>query len=92
MDNKTIANIFKDAAIKIENGTCNLDKDELELIAKSLVNIKLNIEQTCDYINCSRPSLYRLIETNKLPNPHKDKGGKKYWYQSELDEYLSNLN
>lgn len=50
----TIIKILKDIINKIENDECSLDDEEILSIAKNLVHIKLNIEQTCNYINVSR--------------------------------------
>lgn len=87
---KLVLKILKDTYNKIENDTCGLDDDEIMSIANALTHVKLNIEQACRHINCSRPTLYRLIACNKIPKPYKDSGGKEYWYQDELDEYIKN--
>lgn len=47
----TIIKILKDTIDKIENDECSLDDEEILSIAKNLVHIKLNIEQTCNYIH-----------------------------------------
>lgn len=56
-----IIKILKDTIHKIENNECALDDDEMLDIAKNLVYIKLNIEQTCHYINISRATLNRMM-------------------------------
>ena len=87
---KMILNILKDTYNKIENDTCGLDKDEILNLANTLTHIKLNIEQTCKYLNCSRATLNRMIFDGRVPKPYKESGGKEYWYQDELDNYIKN--
>lgn len=86
---KAIAKIFREAANKIENDTCGLDEDELQELANSLIHIKLNIEQTCKHLNCSRSTLNRMIASKRIPKPHKEPGGKEYWYRDELDSLIN---
>lgn len=87
---KMILKILKDTYNKIENDTCSLDEDEILSLANTLTHVKLNIEQTCKYINCSRATLHRMIIDGRIPKPNKELGGKEYWYQDELDNYIKN--
>ena len=87
---KMILKILKDIYNKIENDTCGLDEDEILNLANTLTHIKLNIEQTCKYLNCSRATLNRMIFDGRVPKPYKESGGKEYWYQDELDNYIRN--
>ena len=87
---KMILKILKDIYNKIENDTCGLDEDEILNLANTLTNIKLNIEQTCKHLNCSRATLNRMIFDGRVPKPYKESGGKEYWYQDELDNYIRN--
>lgn len=57
----TIIKILKDVLHKVENNECALDDEEILSIAKNLVHVKLNIEQTCNYISVSRATLNRMI-------------------------------
>lgn len=84
-----IIKILKDTIHKIENNECALDDDEILAIAKNLIHIKLNIEQTCRYINVSRATLNRMIIDGRIPKPKKTLGGDKYWFQDELDNYIN---
>ncbi len=83
-----IIKILKDVIYKIENNECALDNEEILAIAKNLTHIKLNIEQTCHYINVSRATLNRMIVDGRIPKPKKTLGGDKYWFQDELDDYI----
>ena len=87
---KMILNILKDTYNKIENDTCGLDEDEILNLANTLTHVKLNIEQTCKYLNCSRATLNRMIFDGRVPKPYKEAGGKEHWYQDELDNYIRN--
>lgn len=87
---KMILNILKDTYNKIENDTCGLDEDEILNLANTLTHVKLNIEQTCKHLNCSRATLNRMIFDCRVPKPYKESGGKEYWYKDELDNYIKN--
>ena len=82
--------ILKDIQHKIETDTCGLDEEELISVMNILTHVKLNIEQTCKYLNCSRATLNRMIFDGRVPKPNKESGGKEYWYQDELDNYIRN--
>ena len=86
---KIILKILKDIQHKIETDTCGLDEEELISVMNILTHVKLNIEQTCKYINRSRATLNRMIIDGRVPKPNKEAGGKEYWYQDELDNYIS---
>lgn len=87
---RSILKILKDTYNKIENDTCGLDEDEILNLANTLIHVKLNIEQTCKHLNCSRATLNRMIFDGRVPKPYKEAGGKEYWYQDELDNYIKN--
>lgn len=89
MNLKQIANIFRNVADKIEDGTCETDRDTLEEIAKVMIHIKMTAEQTCSYLNVSRATLSRMVIDGRVPHPRKDRGGNKYWYQDEVDDYMN---
>lgn len=86
---KAIARIFRQVADKIEAGTCEVDTENLTEIANTLIHIKLNTEQMCKYINCSRATLVRMVADGRLPHPHKSAGEDKYWYQDEVDKHIA---
>ena len=87
---KLILKILKDTYNRIENDTCGLDEEELLDLGNKLIHVKLNIEQTCKHLNCSRSTLNRMIFDGRVPKPYKEAGGKEYWYQDELDNYIKN--
>lgn len=85
---KEIGKIFKEFGERIENGTCGTDPETLQQIASMMLHIKLNIEDVCKYINCSRATLNRMVADGRIPYPHKESGGKEYWYRDEIDDYI----
>ena len=86
---KIILKILKDTQYKIEHDTCGLDEEEIISVMNILTHIKLNIDQTCKHLNCSRATLHRMVADGRIPRPNKEPGGKEYWYQDELDNYIS---
>lgn len=89
LTNKVIAKIFRDFADKIENGTCGVDAETLTDIANNMIHIKMTAEETCNYLNVSRATLTRMVCDGRVPNPHKDAGGNKYWYRDEVDNFIA---
>lgn len=86
---KAIANIFRRVADKIEAGTCEADQETLMEMANMLLHVKLNAEQMCHYLNCSRSTLTRMICDGKIPHPRKELGETtKYWWQDEVDDWI----
>lgn len=89
LTNKAIAAIFRQFADKIENGTCAVDIETLTDIANKMIHIKMTAEETCSYLNVSRATLTRMVCDGRVPHPHKDRGGNKFWYQDEVDKFMS---
>lgn len=85
---RTVIKILKATIKRIEDDECGLDDEETVAIANILVHLKLNIEQTCKYLNVSRATLNRMIIDKRIPKPKKSCGGEKYWYRDELDDYI----
>lgn len=88
LTNIAIASIFRDFANKIENGTCDVDVETLTDIANKMIHIKLTAEQTCEHLGVSRATLTRMVADGRVPRPHKERGGKEYWYQDEVDDSI----
>lgn len=89
LTNKAIAAIFRQFADKIENGTCAVDTETLTDIANKMIHIKMTTEETCSYLGVSRATLVRMVCDGRAPHPHKDRGGNKFWYQDEVDKFMS---
>lgn len=63
--------------------------ENLTDIANKMIHIKMTAEQTCSYLGVSRAILTRMVADGRVPHPHKDRGGDKYWYQDEVDESIA---
>lgn len=87
--NKAIANIFREFADKIENNTCGVDAETLTTAANMLIHIKMTAEETCSHLGVSRATLTRMVIDGRVPKPHKTRGGDKYWYQDEVDDWIT---
>lgn len=89
LKNKLIANTFREFADRIENGTCGADEETLMDIANQMIHIKLNAEQMCAFMgHISRATLTRMIFDERVPRPHKEPGGKEFWYRDEVEEHI----
>lgn len=89
MKNKVVANIFREFADKIENDTCGVDEETLSDIANQIIHIKLNAEQMCAFMgHISRATLTRMIFDGRVPKPHKEPGGKEFWYRDEVEKHI----
>lgn len=84
-----IANIFRQIANKIEEGTCEVDDRELTEIANMLIHRKLNAEQLARHINVSRSTISRMVADGRIPHPRKTLGGDKYWWQDEVENHIA---
>lgn len=84
-----IANIFRQIANRIEEGTCEVDDRELTEIANMLIHRKLNAEQLARHINVSRSTISRMVADGRIPHPHKTLGGDKYWWQDEVENHIA---
>ena len=84
-----IANIFRQIANRIEEGTCEVDDRELTEIANMLIHRKLNAKQLARHINVSRSTISRMVADGRIPHPRKTLGGDKYWWQDEVENHIA---
>ena len=89
---KAIAAIFRQIANKIEDGTCEVDDEELTEIANMLVHRKLNAEQLSHHLGVSRSTITRMVADGRIPHPYKTRGGDKYWWQDEVENSIAEYN
>ena len=87
-----IANIFRKIANKIEDGTCEVDDEELTEIANSFIHRKLNAEQLSHHLGVSRSTITRMVTDGRIPHPYKTRGGDKYWWQDEVENSIAEYN
>lgn len=84
--------LLGDELIKIGNdiklNRCPMT-DEQGLDILDIVRHKpLNKTQACEYVGLARSRFDDLVRDGILPKGRKDKGGKLYWYQDELDKAI----
>lgn len=89
---KLLARVLSDAAENIRTGKFALDDDEYMELFGAFTHRKMNIEKVCCYFGISRATLNRWQECGKLPQFHKDSGGKKYLCQDEIDDSIARWN
>lgn len=85
MKEVVVAKMLRQLADVIERGKCGMDDEEIEAVAQMLTHRKITIEQAAQYLNISRPTLYRRIAEGKIPPPRKEPGGKEYYWLDELE-------
>lgn len=86
LSRKLVGNLLINIGEKIKNGDCGLDDEEIKELSTMILHRKLNIEQVCNEYGFSRATLYRKIQSGEFPKPHKDPGGKEYFWQDEIEE------
>lgn len=91
LSRKLIGKLIIESGEKIRDGKCGLDDEELLEIGKLVLHRKLNIEQTCSEYGMSRATLSRKVSSGEFPKPHKDPGGKEYFWQDEIETKINGL-
>lgn len=86
MDKQILLSILRDTCARIERNECGLDDEEITEIARILCHHKLTEEQVCNRKHISRATLSRRILSGEYPPPHKEPGGKKYYYWDEIKD------
>lgn len=76
--------ILLDAVDRIDNNTCGMSLDDIIETFGPVIRKKLNAEQVCEHYGISRATLTRWMSSGKIPEPHKEPGGKIYWFADEL--------
>lgn len=85
---KSISKLLRKIADAIENGNLVLDSDEIHAVVSSFSTRKMSIEQIAQHYGVSRATIYRWIKSGKLLRPHKEPGGKEYFWLNECDEHM----
>lgn len=91
LSRKLIGRLVKEAGEKIISGECGLDDEEIIELSKMILHRKLNIEQVCNEYGFSRATLNRKINSGEFPEPHKDPGGKEYFWQDEIETKINGI-
>lgn len=84
MKKQTLLKILSETYDRVNNDECGLDDDELTSIATLLAHYKVNEEQVCHRKGISRATLTRRIQSGEYPPPHKEPGGKKFYFWDEV--------
>lgn len=92
---KIIRHLLKDFIKNIDQGSCDLTKEEESQILKTLKFLsdkheKLSKYQAYQYLNISRATFDNYIKQGKLPKGMKQQGFKElFWYKKDLDLYIN---
>ena len=86
MDLKSIvAQYLREAADKIENGSCSLNDTEIKYLVSHIMHEEMNKQEAADYLNISTRTFDRYIEKGELPQGVHVRGSKNLiWYKDEL--------
>ena len=80
-----VVHLLRDAANKIDAGTCELNATEATELIEVISHISMSKESACIYLNISRSRFDDLVRQGKLPKGKKRVGFKElFWYKDEL--------
>ena len=86
-----VVHLLRDAANKIDAGTCELNSTEATELIEVISHISMSKESACIYLNISRSRFDDLVREGKIPKGKKYVGFKELrWYKDELDKVKSN--
>lgn len=86
-----LGKIIVDLGNRITKGEFELEEEEMLELAQFFTHKKINLEETCRLCGFSRATLFRKIDSKELPKPHKDLGGKLYYWRDEIETLLNKL-
>ena len=82
---KTIANLLRDIANKIDAGNTEISEDEAMDIISMLAHEALSKEEACIYMNLKTSRFDDLVRDGVIPKGVKRKGWKELrWYKDDL--------
>ena len=86
---KYAVKILREAADKIDAGTCELDEDQVMDIASTIGHQVLSKDEACIYLNLSRSRFDDLVREGKIPRGRKRRGFKELcFYKDELTKII----
>lgn len=86
---KYAVKILREAADKIDAGTCELYEDQVMDIASAIGHQVLSKDEACSYLNLSRSRFDDLVREGKIPRGRKRRGFKELcFYKDELTEVI----
>ena len=81
--------MLREAADKIDAGTCELDEDQVMDIASAIGHQVLSKDEACIYLNLSRSRFDDLVREGKIPRGRKRRGFKELcFYKDELTKII----
>lgn len=94
--NKIISAFLRESADKLDNGTCELSREQLIALVDGIAHEPLSKLEACRYLNISRSKFDYLVKAGYLPQGKKRVGFKELsWYKDDLLLYkldCGNLN
>lgn len=85
--------MLREAADKIDAGTCELSESEAMDIMSVLSHQAMSKEDACIYLNLSRSRFDDLVREGKIPKGRKRRGFKELvFYKDELDSCIRRLS
>lgn len=91
---QTLRNMLQKCIDDIDNGSCNMNDEELGKLVESLKEYSrkdtpMSKYQAYTYMNMSRASFDNYIREDKLPAGKKIPGfTEKVWFKKDLDKYI----
>lgn len=90
---KTIANLLRDVANKIDAGNTEITEDEAMDIISMIAHESLSKEESCIYMNLKTSRFDDLVRNGIIPKGVKRKGWKELrWYKDDLIKVIKERN
>ena len=80
--------VLEETLHKIKTDTCELSEVEAMDIISAILHQPLSREEAYEYLNCSRTTFEKLMNSGKIPRGRKVKGRGLVWYKDELNKVL----
>ena len=86
---RIVAKLLRDAADKIDAGTCELSEQEAIEIMGAVAHRVLSKDQACAFLNIKRSRFDDHVRAGRIPRGRKRKGFKELiWYEDELRQCI----
>lgn len=86
---RIVAKLLRDAADKIDAGTCELSEQEALEIMGAVAHRVLSKDQACAFLNIKRSRFDDHVRAGRIPRGRKRKGFKELiWYEDELRQCI----
>lgn len=89
---KILIKELRNAADKLEAGTCQISNDEAMDIVNMLTHEAISKEEACKFLNVSRATFDLHVSYGNIPKGRKRLGFKELvWYKDELQQCVDRL-